>query len=356
MAERPLVLGIGPREQAMDGLRGVNRIRGARGIAGAVHGEDGRRGLGVDGLVEERESCAERVPVPELQAAVALDAPGVKGATHVAGHPVEIEIAHRVGHEVHAALAAECRHLVVEVARSALVGRDSVKVLLVLVFVELRRVEGARQPWVAVGGGARGQPRGVGDLEAAARGAAHEGQAAVAVEDVGEVGERLVLVRGVVNGVGAPGRVLDPEFVVVVACVRKVAEIAAGAAGLDARAHGAEAPSVERGLAALVEPAGLRLDVDDPRTCGSRTGPGGARDQLHALDESRIELEPESGDAFGKEHVVDAVLEIGVFAAHVQVAVRRRVLGDARRAQENLAERRVDPPWQVEDLRLVHAE
>ena len=74
------------------------------------------------------------------------------------------------------------------------------------------------------------------------------------------------------------------------------------------------------------------------------------------LHEARIELQAEPGDAFGQQHVVDAVLQVRVLAADVQVAVRRRILGHARRAQEHLVEGRVGPLGQVEDLLLVHDE
>ena len=43
----------------------------------------------------------------------------------------------------------------------------------------------------------------------------------------------------------------------------------------------------------------------------------------------------------GQQHVVDAVLQVRVFAANVQVSVHCRILRDTRRAQDHLIERRV---------------
>ena len=57
------------------------------------------------------------------------------------------------------------------------------------------------------------------------------------------------------------------------------------------------------------------------------------------FDEAGVELQAEARDALGQEHVVDAVLQVRMLAADVQVAVGRRILGDAGRAQEHLVER-----------------
>ncbi len=47
----------------------------------------------------------------------------------------------------------------------------------------------------------------------------------------------------------------------------------------------------------------------------------------------------EAGDGFGKEHAVDAVLQIGMIAAHVQLTIR--VLHHSGRLQHHLIQRRV---------------
>src|SRR5208282_1065920 len=117
-----------------------------------------------------------------------------------------------------------------------------------------------------------------------------------------------------------------------------------------------EASPVEGDATALVESAGLRLDVNDPRGPETVLRGEGAGDELHALHEARVELEAEPGDALGEKHVVDPVLEVRVLAAHVQVAVGCGVLGDARRAQEDLIERGVLALGKVENLRLIHDE
>ena len=61
---------------------------------------------------------------------------------------------------------------------------------------------------------------------------------------------------------------------------------------------------------------------------------------------------PKSGDAFRQQHVVDAILQVRVLAAHVQVTVHRRILRHARRAQDDLVERRVGALRQGHDLFL----
>ena len=51
----------------------------------------------------------------------------------------------------------------------------------------------------------------------------------------------------------------------------------------------------------------------------------------------------EAGDAVRQKNAVDAILNIGVFVADVEIAARRRILRDARRLQQDLVERRIIP-------------
>ncbi len=158
------------------------------------------------------------------------------------------------------------------------------------------------------------------------------------------------------TGVELEGGVLDADGAVVVARVGEVAQVPLGPPELEARPHRVKAAAIERRLTSLGERARLRLDVDDSRRPESVLGGKGAGDELHALDEPRVELEAEARDALGQEDVVDAVLQVGVLAAHVEVAVRRGILRDPGGAQEHLAERGIGPLGNVEDLGLVHHE
>ena len=69
---------------------------------------------------------------------------------------------------------------------------------------------------------------------------------------------------------------------------------------------------------------------------GQRTG-----DQRYALDKVRIQFQAKPGDAFGQQHPVNAILQIGVLAPHVQIPVFRRVLRHAREMGDDLVDRSV---------------
>ena len=88
--------------------------------------------------------------------------------------------------------------------------------------------------------------------------------------------------------------------------------------------------------------------VRKPYCAGQRAG-----DQLDALDEARVQLQAKSGDAFGQQHVVNAVLQVGVLAAHMQIPVLRRILRHAGKTRDDLIDRRVVPLRHGLDCRLV---
>ena len=73
-----------------------------------------------------------------------------------------------------------------------------------------------------------------------------------------------------------------------------------------------------------------------------------------AIHEARVQFLAETGDAFGQQDVVDAVLDVRVFASQVQVAVGGGVLRHAGRPQQHLVERGVLALRQRGDLVLAH--
>ncbi len=77
----------------------------------------------------------------------------------------------------------------------------------------------------------------------------------------------------------------------------------------------------------------------------------GTGEQLQALDHVRIERLAEFADAFRQDDAVDAVLQIGMIAAHVDRA--ERILHDAGRLQQHLIERRRIAERQLLDRFLV---
>ena len=60
-------------------------------------------------------------------------------------------------------------------------------------------------------------------------------------------------------------------------------------------------------------------------------------DQGNVVEKARIEFLAKPGQSFGDQHVIDAILKIGMFAAHVELP--KGILRHARSAQQSLVER-----------------
>ena len=73
--------------------------------------------------------------------AVGLQAGGVERSMHLAGHSVEIKVAHRVRSEMLFALAAKGRDLKIQITGGFLVSEDAVIILLVLIFIRLAELK-----------------------------------------------------------------------------------------------------------------------------------------------------------------------------------------------------------------------
>ena len=125
-------------------------------------------------------------------------------------------------------------------------------------------------------------------------------------------------------------------------------ETAVGAAELQGEVDGVMAAAVEIQLVAVERSAGLGSDIDDAGGVEAELCGEGSVDEGDGLDEAGIEFLAEAGDGFGKEHAVDAVGEVGVFAADVFLA--EGVEDDAGHAGEELLEGGVFAAGDVLDL------
>ena len=146
-------------------------------------------------------------------------------------------------------------------------------------------------------------------------------------------------------------RILDAQVVVVVAAVEKVVQLPLGTAIGETRAEGVVGAAIDRRRAPLIKAPALRLDVHHARRAqpvfrGQRPG-----DEPQALHEARIQFLAETRDAFRQHDVIDAVLQVRVFPAHMDLA--QRIRRHARGAQQQLIEPAVLPRRQRLQLLLI---
>ena len=156
----------------------------------------------------------------------------------------------------------------------------------------------------------------------------------------------------VVNGAGGGDRVLEAEDVLVFAAGKEIFGIAGLAAIFERRCY--------RAAAAAIDPDGALLgicgevfrgDVEDGGVMKPVLGRKRACNERHASDEARFEILGEPGDAIGKNNAVDAELHIGMLVAHVIIAARCRILGNARElGDQNVADILVAPLRRVVDV------
>ncbi len=139
----------------------------------------------------------------------------------------------------------------------------------------------------------------------------------------------------------------------VVAAVNEIVELPLRAAVFKTGPKSVVTAAIERDFAAGIERAVFGLNIHHPRRAEAVLGGQRAGDQRNVLDEARVQFQAKAGDAFGQEHAVNAILQIGVLAAHVQIPVLRRILRHAGKTGDDLIDRRVGPLWNGQDLRLV---
>jgi hypothetical protein len=235
--------------------------------------------------------------------------------------------------------AVEIRGLRVELGVRGLVGDDVELVELVLVLIEPRRVE-VRNAEGCEGRRLAGIVR---DLECRIRHAAHEGEAALRIDPRREIEKALLLVGAVVDRIDRRRRVLDAEIVLQKAARQEILRLPGGAAIFHVGRDGAVAAAIDADHAGIVEGVGLGGDVEHAGRPQAVLGRQCAGEQAEAPDDAGVEDLPECADAVGKHDAVDAILQIGVLVADMQVAARGRILRDAGELQHHLVERGIAP-------------
>ena len=143
------------------------------------------------------------------------------------------------------------------------------------------------------------------------------------------------------DGVVGRGRVFDADAAAEIATRDVILGLSDRAAIFGRGRDGAVAAAIDADAAAVVEGVGLGLDVEHARRAQAILRRQRAGDQRQAADDAGVDDLAERADAVRQHDAVDAVLEIGVFVADVQVAAGGGILRYARRLQQRLVERGV---------------
>ena len=115
--------------------------------------------------------------------------------------------------------------------------------------------------------------------------------------------------------VAASCRIFDPNSAVQIAPAAVVGELAADTPIFEAWHDGIEATHLDGSFAAGKGSAVFGVDIDDPRGTKPelrRQRPGNKRD---VVSKACLQFLTEAGDTFGQEHIVETILQVGVFAA-----------------------------------------
>ena len=135
----------------------------------------------------------------------------------------------------------------------------------------------------------------------------------------------------------ARSRIFDAEDILQISAGEEIFGAARDAAVLDIGVDGLAAAPVNPDRSAVVK--GRRLYVDDTGGAQAVLRRQRARDEGQAADEARIQKLAEGAEPVRQQNVVDALGDVGVLVAHMQVPARRRILGDARELQQCLVDR-----------------
>ena len=103
-----------------------------------------------------------------------------------------------------------------------------------------------------------------------------------------------------------------------------------------------------------IQSAAFRMDIQHSRLAKSVFGGKRSRDQILAIDEARIELCAEAGDALRDQHVIDAILHVGVIVTDVKAARSGGILAHSREAKHEFAEGNVLSLAEILDVLLVN--
>jgi len=151
-------------------------------------------------------------------------------------------------------------------------------------------------------------------------------------------------------------RILDAQIVLQVPSRHEILRLAGGAAIFEVGRNGLVTAAIEADATAVVEGIRLGLDVDDTRRAQAVLGGQRAGDQRKVAYNAGVEDLAEGRDTVGELNAVDAILNIAVLVAHMQIAAGRRILRHAGSLQQHLVQTGIDALWQRFDRLMAQLE
>ena len=139
--------------------------------------------------------------------------------------------------------------------------------------------------------------------------------------------------------VGGARRILDPNSVVQVTPGDVIIQLPRYTAVLKTRHDRVEASAIDGCVALLENSAALRMDVDYAGIAKSELCRQRAGNERNIVRETGFQYLSKTRNTFRDKHVVDAVLQICMFAADVKLS--ERILRDTGETQQSLVKRRV---------------
>ena len=169
--------------------------------------------------------------------------------------------------------------------------------------------------------------------------AGEERHSARRVKNVRKIAEQFVLIGVVVDRIAAARRIFDADAIVQITHRDVGIELSGHSAVLKARHNRVETSAIHGGFALLKDGAVLRVNVDHASGAKAELRRQRAGDERNVVGKTRLQFLPKTWNAFRQEHVIDAVLQIRMLTADVQLT--ERILRDARKTQNGLIKRRV---------------
>ena len=140
------------------------------------------------------------------------------------------------------------------------------------------------------------------------------------VDDVGKITENFVLIGVVVDRIAAAGGIFNADAIVQMTRRYVIAEPPDHATALETLHDRVETAHVDGSFVAGEDSAVFCVNIDHtgrakPELCGQSAG-----HERNVIGEASLEFLAETRDALGYQHVVDAVLQVRVFAADMKLA------------------------------------